>query len=145
MSDRVSILGPLTLRTSGTLLAAAARRREPPCGYTRARRHDAYPRLAAHDLIAFCAPDHDARVLCVRRARVPRPASPTAGGVVGLAFGVVFMLNLLAAIPGRPKSPELVPAWGPLGSLASAVMVLLTMTLLLELSRDRVQASTAPG
>ena len=55
---------------------------------------------------------------------------------LGAALGVVFTLNLIAAAPATSELGQLLPAWGPLGLVASVVMVALVVILLLELRRD---------
>ena len=47
---------------------------------------------------------------------------------LGLAFGVVFTLNLVAAIPATKELGQLLPVWGPLGLLGSVAMVLIAAT-----------------
>ena len=55
---------------------------------------------------------------------------------LGAVLGVVFTLNLIAATPATSELGQLLPAWGPLGLVASVVMVALVVILLLELRRD---------
>ena len=55
---------------------------------------------------------------------------------LGAVLGVVFTLNLIAAAPATSELGQLLPAWGPLGLVASVVMVALVVILLLELRRD---------
>ena len=44
---------------------------------------------------------------------------------LGVAFGVVFTLNLIAAIPATPEFGRLLPIWGPVGGLSSIAMILI--------------------
>ena len=45
---------------------------------------------------------------------------------LGLAFGIVFTLNLVAAIPATPELGEWLPVWGPIGLVGSMTMVLIS-------------------
>lgn len=52
---------------------------------------------------------------------------------LGLAFGVVFTLNLLAAVPPTPEVGALLPVAGILGIIGSAAMLVCTAAALLML------------
>jgi hypothetical protein len=54
---------------------------------------------------------------------------------VGSAFGVVFTLNLVAAIPPTPAIGSLVPVAGPLGVVGSMAMLAVTAVALAGLLR----------
>ena len=64
---------------------------------------------------------------------------------LGLAFGVVFTLNLVAAIPATEELGRLLPVWGPLGLVGSVVMVVLTALTLYELQRPPPLAAPDRG
>ena len=52
---------------------------------------------------------------------------------LGVAFGVVFTLNLLAAIPPTPRIGALLPVDGPLGIAGSIAMLAITVACLRSL------------
>jgi hypothetical protein len=54
---------------------------------------------------------------------------------LGVAVGVVFTLNLVAAVPATSELGQLLPMWSPLSLVGSVVMVALAVILLLELQR----------
>ena len=60
---------------------------------------------------------------------------------LGLAFGVVFTLNLVAAIPATEELGRLLPVWGPLGLVGSVVMVVLTALTLYQLDAHAPKAA----
>ena len=69
---------------------------------------------------------------------------------LGIAFGVVYTLNLVAAIPATPELGRIFPVWGPLGVAGSIAMVALTVITLRELWRepsleDRGQVGVEPA
>ena len=145
VSDRVSIIGPISFRVLGfvvtgllSLYVALKIWRDPQ------------PRtlvlgLAATTLAAFTflTTMHERYaygalvflMLLIPEARVRW---------LGLAFGVVFTLNLVAAIPATEELGRLLPVWGPLGLVGSVVMVVLTGLTLYELQRPAV-AVAGPG
>ena len=55
---------------------------------------------------------------------------------LGAAVGVVFTLNLIAAVPATSELGRLLPMWGPFSLAGSVAMVALTVLVLLELWRD---------
>ena len=62
---------------------------------------------------------------------------------LGLAFGIVFTLNILAAVPPTPEIGALLPISGPLGIAGSIAMLTITgVALVLLLSRSQ---DIAPG
>jgi hypothetical protein len=65
---------------------------------------------------------------------------------MGLAFGVVFTLNLVAAIPATEELGNLLPIGGLLGLVGSIAMVAVTVATLYELQRGAPtpEASTSP-
>ena len=124
VADDVAFLGPLTLRHVGfpaDRAAGAARRRGGPARPAAADAHPGPGRLGARRLLL---PDEHARALRVRRARVPDAADPEARvRWLGVAFGVVFTLNLLAAVPPTPEIGALLPIGGWLGIVGSVAML----------------------
>ena len=54
---------------------------------------------------------------------------------IALAFGVVFTVNLVAAISAAPDQPMLIPISGPFGVIGSLAMIAITVATLRELSR----------
>jgi hypothetical protein len=56
--------------------------------------------------------------------------------LIALAFGVVFTVNLLAAISAAPDQPLLVPITGVTGVLGSVAMIVITLVTLRELNRE---------
>ncbi len=131
VADDVAFLGPLTLRHFGyvltgvfELLVAAAVLRDP-------RPRTLILGLAAATLVAFCflTSMHERYaygalvflMLLIPEARVRW---------LGIAFGVVFTLNLLAAVPPTPWIGALLPVGGWLGIAGSLVMLALTAACL---------------
>jgi dolichyl-phosphate-mannose-protein mannosyltransferase len=71
-----------------------------------------------------------------------------AGRWLGLAFGVVFTLNLLAAIPPTTRIGEVLPVTGALGiagSIAMLAISLMSLALLLRVAPDRATPSGSPA
>jgi len=137
VSDRVSIVGPISFRMLGfvvtgllSLYVAIKIWRDPQ------------PRtlvlgLAATTLAAFTflTTMHERYAyggLVFLMLLIPEARARW----IGLAFGVLFTLNLVAAIPATEELGRLLPVWGPLGLVASVVMVVLTALTLYELQRN---------
>jgi hypothetical protein len=147
--DNGAILGPLTLRHLGYVLAgslellvAVAVLRDP-------RPRTFILGLAVSVLVAFSflTTMHERYaygavvflmlLIADRRMRY-----------LGIAFGVTFTLNLLAAIPPSDEVGALLPVSGLLGVVGSASMLAITLLALLLLLReaaDRARASPAPS
>ena len=136
VADDVAFLGPLTLRHVGyaltgllSLLVAFAILRDP-------RPRTLILGLAAATLISFCflTSMHERYaygalvflMLLIPEARVRW---------LGIAFGVVFTLNLLAAVPPTPRIAELLPVDGWLGIAGSVAMLAIAATTLWLLRR----------
>jgi Gpi18-like mannosyltransferase len=134
VSDRVSIIGPISFRTLGYAITGLL-------ALWVAMRiwRDPQPRtlilgLAATTLVSFTflTTMHERYafgalaflMLVIPDARVRW---------LGIAFGVLFTLNLVAAIPATEDLGRLLPVWSPLGVLASIAMVVLTSAVLLVL------------
>lgn len=150
IADDVAFLGPLTLRTVGyaitaliSLVVALAVVRDP-------RPRTLVLGLAAATLVAFC-------FLTAMHERYSFGALVFLMLVVpdvrmrwlGLAFGIVFTLNLLAAVPPTPQIGELLPIAGPLGIAGSLAMLTITGVLLVILRRPQDHraevGATSPG
>jgi hypothetical protein len=58
-----------------------------------------------------------------------------------LVFGLVFTLNLAAAIPPTPEIGALLPVAGLLGALGSLAVIAITLGVLAELRRSSGHAS----
>jgi Gpi18-like mannosyltransferase len=127
VSDRVPIIGFVTFRTLGFVITGFV-----SLAIALQIWRDPRPRtfilgLAATTLVAFTflTTMHERYafgaiaflLLLVPEARVR---------ALGVAFGVVFTLNLVAAIPATPELGRLLPMWGPLGGVSSIAMVLIT-------------------
>jgi hypothetical protein len=54
---------------------------------------------------------------------------------LGLAFGLVFTLNLVAAIPATEELGRFLPVGGPLGLAGSIAILVITLATLYELQR----------
>jgi Gpi18-like mannosyltransferase len=136
VSDRVSIIGPISFRVLGFLVTGLL------ALYVAVKIwRDPNPRtlilgLAATTLIAFTflTTMHERYaygalvflVLLIPEARVRW---------LGLAFGVVFTINLVAAIPATPELGRLLTVWGPLGLIGSVAMITIAVATLYELQR----------
>jgi hypothetical protein len=65
---------------------------------------------------------------------------------IWIAFGVVFTLNLLAAVPPAPWIGQLLPVQGPLGIAGSVAMLGITVAVLRELlTAPSAETPTAAG
>jgi len=130
-SDQTRVLGPLTLRDIGYGLTALfeavvfiAVLRDP-------RPRTLILGLAASTLIAFCflTTMHEryayGALVFLMLLLVERPVR-----AVAIAFGIVFTLNLLAAVPPTPQIGALLPVGGVLGLTGSIVMVTLAIVCL---------------
>jgi len=147
--DDVSGLGLLTLRQVGylitaltSLLVAVAILRDP-------RPRSLILGLAVATLLAFCFltamhERYSYGALVFLMLLIPDCRMRW----VGLAFGIVFTLNILAAIPPTPGIAALLSVAGPLGIAGSVAMLTITGVLLVMLRRSQdhraeVEATTA--
>jgi hypothetical protein len=64
---------------------------------------------------------------------------------LGLAFGVVFTINLVAAIPATDELARLLTVWGPLGLAGSIAMIVITIATLYELQRPSGEPAAPPS
>jgi hypothetical protein len=148
VSDQGAVLGPLTLRHVGYLVAGifevivflavlrSPTRRTLALGLAAAvlvafmfltTMHERY----AYGALVFLA-------LLIRERRLL---------VTWIAFGVAFTLNLLAAVPPTPRIGELLPVEGPLGIAGSLVMLGVTVAVLqvlLSAPPTDIEVSPAP-
>jgi hypothetical protein len=146
IADNVAFLGPITLRHVGylvtgglSLVIALAIVRDP-------RPRTLILGLAAsvlvfftfmtqmHERYAYAALIFLVFVLPERRL-----------SWLWLAFGVVFTLNLLAAVPPTPAIEQFLPIAGPLGIAGSIAMVVITFVSLVALRRWGDPTAAAPG
>jgi hypothetical protein len=150
VADDVSGAGLLTLRQVGylitgltSLLVGLAILRDP-------RPRTLVLGLAVATLLAFCFltamhERYSYGALVFLMLLVPEPRMRW----LGLAFGVVFTLNLLAAIPPTPEIAALLPVAGPLGIAGSVAMLTITGILLVLLRRSQdlraEVGATSPG
>ncbi len=146
IGDDAAFLGPVTLRHVGYALAglldlaiAVAIVRDP-------RPRTLILGLAASVLVAFSflTQMHEryaygALVFLALLIAEPRLRW------LGLAFGVVFTLNLLAAIPPSPDIEALLPVAGPLGVLGSVAMLAITFAALRWLGGARTDRAELPA
>ncbi len=124
VSDQGAILGPITLRHVGYALALLGEiavfilvyRARSPRGLALG--------LAAAVLVAFCllTTMHE-RYAFGALAFLPLVFPDRRAAWLALAFGVVFSLNLLAAVPPTPEIGTVLPVSGPLGIGGSIAML----------------------
>jgi hypothetical protein len=136
VSDRVPIIGPVTFRIVGlaifvllSLYIAVRIWRDP-------RPRTLVLGLATSTLVAFTflTTMHERYaygallflILLIPEARTRW---------LGAAVGVVFLLNLVAAVPATSELGRLLPMWSPVSLLGSVAIVTLTVIALLELRR----------
>jgi hypothetical protein len=143
VADDQAFLGPVTLRHVGFLVTGILE-----VAVALAILRDPRPRtlvlgLAAATLVAFCflTSMHERYaygalvflMLLIPEARVRW---------LGVAFGVVFTLNLLAAVPPTPAIGELLPVDGWLGIAGSVAMLAITVACLRSLRQPDAGTST---
>ena len=138
VADDIAFLGPLTLRHVGyvvtallSLLVALAVVRDP-------RPRTLVLGLAAATLVAFCFltamhERYSYGALVFLMLLVPDVRMRW----LGLAVGIVFTLNVLAAVPPTPGIAALLPVAGPLGIAGSVAMLTITAVVLVLLTRSQ--------
>jgi Gpi18-like mannosyltransferase len=136
-SDQVAIIGPITFRHIGFGLAGILELAVFVLVYRRPTPQVLALGLAAAVLVAFTflTTMHERYAygaivflaLCIADRRIL---------AVWIAFGVVFTINLLAAIPPTDEIGRLLPIDGPLGVAGSVAMVAITIAVLLILVRS---------
>ena len=142
-SDRVTLIGPITFRSMGFILTGLL-------STVVAWRvfHDPRPRtfvlgLAATTLVAFTflTTMHERYAYAAVVFLMLLVAEPRLRAVA-IAFGVVFTLNLVAAIPATPELGALLPVSGVFGVTGSLAMIALTAITILELRRGAMVPAT---
>ena len=146
IADDAAILGPLTLRHVGYAIAGLIE-----LGVAIAIVRDPRPRmlllgLAASVLVAFAflTQMHERYAYGALVFLALLVAEPRARWL-GLAFGVVFMLNLLSAVPPTPEIRALLPVSGVLGIVGSIAMLAITFGSLRLLAEGRPDRRGSPA
>lgn len=130
LSDRTRILGPLTFRDLGFLAAAAGEFVVFIAVYRSPRPRTLALGVAAAALVAFTllTTMHEryayAAVVFLALLIVERRFL-----LLWLGFGIVFTLNLLAAVPPTTGIGDLLPVGGPLGVAGSIAMLAITIAV----------------
>ena len=143
VSDQGAILGPITLRHLGLALAVLGELAVFALVY-RARSPRAFAwGLAAAVIVAFCllTTMHERYSFGVLAFLVLAFPDRRAAWLA-LVFGVVFTLNLLAAIPPTPEIGAALPVSGPLG-IAGSIAMLAILVAAVAILRTEADASTA--
>jgi hypothetical protein len=153
VADNNTILGPITLRHVGYGLAFLGELAVFVWVYrARSPRALAYG-LAAAVLVAFCLLTTMHERYAYGALAFLVLALPDRRAVwLAVAFGIVFTLNLLAAVPPTPEIGEALPVSGPLGIAGSVGMLAIlgaTFAILrgepAESARPRTAGKQAPG
>ena len=150
VSDQGAILGPITLRHVGFLIAGilevvvflavlrSPTRRTFAIGLAAAVLVAFVFLTTMHERYAYGALVFLALLIPERRFLV-----------TWIVFGIAFTLNLLAAVPPSPGFHELLPVAGPLGIAGSIVMLAVTIVVLRELlaapAAEPVEPAGPPG
>lgn len=148
ISDQARVLGPLTLRHLGWALAGAAELLVFLAVYRTPSHRSLAIGLAASTLVAVM-------LLTTMHERYAYPAVVFLALVLAearlrwlwAALGIVFTLNLLAAVPPSPQVGELLPVAGPFGIAGSLVMLGVTIAVLMALlaAPPRAGPDSAPA
>lgn len=142
--DATRLLGPVTLRHVGLGLAAILEAVVAIAVIRDPRPRTLVLAFAASTLVAFSVLTtmheryaYGALVFLALLVREP------AARWFGVAFGAIFTLNLMAAIPPTPQIGALLPVNGALGMVGSVTMLAITAAAILSLApRQRVHATT---
>ena len=131
VSDQGAVLGPLTLRHVGYLVAGVLEIVVLLAVLRSPSRRTLALGLAAAVLVAFTflTTMHERYAygaLVFLALLIPERRFL----VTWIVFGVAFTLNLLAAVPPTPRIGELLPVQGPLGIAGSLVMLAVTIVVL---------------
>jgi Gpi18-like mannosyltransferase len=140
VSDQGAILGPITLRHVGYGLALLGELAVFGLVYrARSPRALAYG-LAAAVLVAFCllTTMHE-RYAFGTLAFLVLAFPDRRATWLALAFGIVFTLNLLAAVPPTPEIGAALPVSGPLG-IAGSITMLCVLGSTLAILRAETEA-----
>jgi Gpi18-like mannosyltransferase len=145
VADQNTVLGPVTFRTLGYVLTLVAE-----LAVFVAVLRDATPRrlafgLAAAVLVAFTflTTMHE-RYAFGALVFLVLAFPSRAAALLALAFGVVFTLNLFAAIPPTGDIDALLDVDGPLGIAGSVAMLAVLAAVALQL-RPRADTDTSPA
>jgi Gpi18-like mannosyltransferase len=137
LSDQTAIVGPLSLRHIGFIVAGLLELVVFILVYRRPTARTLALGLAAAILVAFSflTTMHEryayAAIVFLALGIADRP-------ILGLwiAFSIVFTLNLLAAVPPTDQIGVLLPVNGPLGIVGSVAMLAITIAVVLILARS---------
>jgi Gpi18-like mannosyltransferase len=145
VSDRVSIVGPLSFRVLGFIVTGLLALYVSVKIWRAPTPRTLVLGLAATTLVAFTflTTMHERYaygalvffMLLVPEVRIRW---------LGFAFGVVFTLNLVAAIPATEELGSVLPIGGLLGLVGSIAMVVITVATLYELQRAMPNPEATP-
>jgi Gpi18-like mannosyltransferase len=136
VSDAGAIIGPITLRHVGYGLAFLGELAVFLAVYRARTPRDLALGLSSAVLVAFCllTSMHERYAFGVL-AFLPLAFPDRRAAWLAAAFGIVFTLNLLAAVPPTPGIAAALPVSGPLGIVGSIAMTgiaIVTLKLLLD-------------
>jgi len=138
ISDQGAVVGPITLRVVGYGLALLGELAVFLAVYRAPTTRALALGLAAAVLVAFCllTSMHE-RYAFGALVFVPLAFPDRRAAWLAAAFGVVFTLNLLAAVPPTPEIAAALPVSGPLGIAGSIAMIAITGATLWLLLDER--------
>jgi Gpi18-like mannosyltransferase len=138
VSDQGAVLGPITLRQVGYGLALLGELAVFLAVYRAATARALALGLAAAVLVAFCllTSMHE-RYAFGALVFLPLAFPDRRALWLGVAFGIVFTLNLLAAVPPTPAIAALLPVSGTLGIVGSISMTGIAIAALKLLLDER--------
>jgi hypothetical protein len=146
IKDDASVVGPLTLRTIGYAIALAL-----DLGVALMVIRNPQPRALILGLTAgvmvffsFATQMHE-RYAYGALVFLPLLVADARARWLSVAFGVVFTLNLLAAVPPTPEIDRLVPVSGILGISGSIAMLTLTYLVVRWLATAPTGPDAAPA
>jgi len=127
ISDQSAVLGPITLRHVGYGLALLGELAVFLAVYRAPTARVLALGLAAAVLVAFCLlTSMPERYAFGALVFLPLAFPERRAAWLAAAFGVVFTLNLLAAVPPTPEIAAALPVSGPLGIAGSIAMIAIT-------------------
>jgi Gpi18-like mannosyltransferase len=146
INDDVTILGPLTLRLVGYGLAGLLELAIAAAILRRPTARTLILGLIASVLVffSFATQMHERYAfgaLVFLALLVEEPAARW----LSVAFGIVFTLNLLAAIPPTPEIGKVLPVAGPLGIAGSIAMLAITVVVVRMLVAGLPGPDAAPS
>ena len=138
VSDQGAVLGPITLRHVGYGLALVGELAVFLAVHRAATARALALGLAAAVLVAFCllTSMHE-RYAFGALVFLPLAFPDRRALWLAVAFGIVFTLNLLAAVPPSPAIGAALPVSGPLGIAGSIAMIAITAATVWLLLRER--------